>query len=108
MNVLIVVIATIIAIAIFTSNLNKYRDRLAQELPWRQWLSIEELVTAGYSRFYSKLVLPALYNDGRLAIRLKENITQNEWKYVLNKGFGRSTIRFCDFQLIRRVVLEKE
>ena len=85
MNILIIAIGVIlcligllfIALAVFVVNVIYKAEKLMFGLPWLKWLTLDDVVAMGYSRFWCKMILPAFHKNGCLEVRIQEIDIEN-------------------------------
>jgi len=53
-----------------------YATKLQMELPWLQWLTLDELEEKGYSVIGCILILPAFYRNGVLEVRPRDFLAE--------------------------------
>ena len=92
----------LIALVIFIALITHHANKLMWELPWLKWLTLDEIVQAGFSRLWSELLLPLFYEKGHLEIRISAECPEKELKFVELTGFNAHTVRFHDFKLTKR------
>lgn len=112
MEVLSYIISVIGLVALIVSGLLTFLAlglysafKLVFGVPWLTWLTLDEVVEMGHSRFWCKLVLPAIYRGGNvfigctLHIRLPHNLPEETRTIVEVLGFRRETVQFYEFKL---------
>lgn len=103
-GLVILFIVVLIAGAIFVLMIFAIRniDKLIWDLPWLKWLSLDEIVEMGFSRFWSPLGLQLLHEKGYLEIRLSDRCPDKRRLMVERIGFCAYTAEFYDFKLTKR------
>ena len=73
-------------------------------VPWFEWLTLDEMVAMGHSRFWCEIVLPNLYREGtilagcRLVVRPRSDLPDSIRVSVAERGFERDTVRYYEFK----------
>jgi len=71
---------------------------------WLRWLTLDEIVAMGHSRFWCEILLPIFYRKGNiltggtLLIRLKHNLPDPLRELVAEIGFERDTVQYHEFK----------
>ncbi len=68
----------VLCFAAFVSRTNHLCWRLATELPFMTWMTLDDIVARGFSRFSTSWLLAALCNKKVFEYRLKPNLTLEE------------------------------
>ena len=73
-------------------------------LPWLVWLTLDQVVEMGYSRFWCTFLLPMYYKKGYLEIRLALPTDASEFRkqWIERVGFEIDTVEFYEFKLTKR------
>src|SRR4051812_21263838 len=83
-------IATLIVLRIFGPI---QAEKLMTGLPWMEWLTLDDVVALGHSKFWAKLLLPHFHRHGCLEIRQLENVTEEEAGLIEEFGFESFTVK---------------
>ena len=92
----------IIAIYLFVESIQWYANKMMFGLPWLKWLTMEDVVDLGYSRFYARGILPMFYKAGNLEVRVKDNLEDWQLRYTETLGFCSMTIGWYKFKITKR------
>jgi hypothetical protein len=78
-----------------------HADKLLFGLPWLRWITLDEAVQMGHSRFWCRFVLPMFYERGYLEIRFSETATELERETAEETGYNPVTVAYYDFKLTK-------
>ncbi len=91
------------------ARITRYADKLAQELPKWDWLTVSQLAERGYRRGRCIRALPYLHRRGLLDVRLDTALTpeqrekvRTDWEQGGVLYFTELTAPYCEFSLTRR------
>lgn len=96
------VAAAMLAIVILAITLAAHAQKLMFGLPWMRWLTMDDVASMGYSRFYSACVLSVYHDKGDVEARVLANLLAEDQALVDTFGFSITTAKFHEFRLIRR------
>lgn len=77
-------------------------DKLMFSLPWRTWLTLDEVGKMGHSRFWARIILPAFYRKGQLEIRIVGGLSERQKAFAERWGFRPGTVEFYEFRFTER------
>lgn len=97
-----ILLALFICFLVIQIKVLHYVHKLIYELPWMKWLTLDELVSMGYSRAYSRAVLPILHEHGYLEVRVMAGVGENDLWVIEKLKFHSMTVKFYEFRLIKR------
>jgi hypothetical protein len=89
-------------VAMFVVIATYHLRRLFFGLPWLRWISLNEVVEKGYSKFWCKCLLPILHQKGLLELRPDINLPESERKSIEGKEFTFHTVHLFNFKLTKR------
>lgn len=78
--------------------------KLTFGVPWLEWLTLDEVVLMGHSRFWCEVWLPAFYRAGTmlpgatLHVRLKPDLSEAVSAYAAEQGFVKWTVQYYEFK----------
>jgi hypothetical protein len=114
---ILMAVAAVIMICVisFAASIALYANKLMMNLPWLKWLTLDDLVKQGYSKFYCKISLPLLLEAGNIDTRLRQLEGALEQEFLDEFGDEKSfkshpekirfnpwTIKYHEFQLTKR------
>lgn len=104
-SVIGIVVSIIAVIAAFVAcGLYAARRLVFGGVPWFVWLTLDEVVAMGNSRFWCEVWLPIFHRAGslfvgcKLAIRLKQDLPESVQELALAHGFVRYTVCYYEFK----------
>ena len=102
--ILILVGVIIVALVIGGIAVSNKVHSLQFNLPWLQWLTIDDVVQSGLSRFWSALALDILNDKGYLETRFNEGFEGPEYQRerMREAGFSYYSISWYEFRLTKR------
>lgn len=72
--------------------------------PWLVWLTLDDVVAMGHSRFWCEILLPIFYRGGNfligctLLIRLRQDLPDPIRMFIAERGFQRDTVQYHEFK----------
>lgn len=112
MSVLLIVVGVIfiviglllIVLMLFIISAGYQVQKFMFDLPWLKWLTLNEIIRMGFSRFWAQFILPGLHKEGMLEVRVGggELPDEVEQRFIDVVGFGPTTIQFYEFRLTKR------
>jgi hypothetical protein len=101
----VLICAALVLLLLFlmlTFSIIRYFDKIMYDLPWMKWLTLDEIVAMGYSRVYSKMILPLLYEQGYLEVRLTGEMDEDDLWIIERLKFHPITVKFYEFRIVKR------
>jgi hypothetical protein len=77
-------------------------DKLQFGVPWLRWLTLDEVVEMGHSRFWARLLLPMLHRMNQLEVRVLDGLQEEERSLAERYGFGIRTVKYHQFRFTIR------
>lgn len=96
---IVAVIAAFIACGLYAA-----RKLVFGNIPWLVWLTLDEVVLMGHSRFWCEVWLPIFHRAGslfvgcKLAVRLRSDLSEYTQEFALEHGFVRYTVCYYEFK----------
>lgn len=103
MNAIVVfLVVVVMVIGIFVISVRHHEDKLKFGVPWFQWLSLDEIVALGHSRFLATILLPAFYRTRSVEIRIAEGLSDAEYALADRIGLCRITAPLYEYRFVER------
>ncbi|MFA5998105.1 MAG: hypothetical protein WC814_01835 [Candidatus Paceibacterota bacterium] len=96
------VVSVLTVCGIFLAIAVRNANKLMWDLPWLKWLTLDEIVEMGFSRFWSEFFLPLFYKKGYLEIRISSDCPKEKMRLIEFIGFNSYTVQFHEFKLTKR------
>lgn len=99
---IVATIATFIAYGVYSA------FKLVFGVPWLRWLTLNEIVAMGHSRYWCEILLPIFYRKGNvfmgctLHIRLPHDASDAVRAFTEMMGFRRETVQYYEFKFTSR------
>ena len=77
-------------------------DKLQFNVPWLKWLTLDELVEMGHSRFWARILLPVLHRINQLEVRVLDGLPEKEQRFIKRYGFGPRSVKYHQFRFTIR------
>jgi len=89
---------------VFRLQIEHHAYKLMYDLPWMKWLTIDEIGSMGFSKLFSRLLLPTFHEKGYLELRPRGSLTgsQLEIAKTLIRFPNPGTMKLYEFRLIKR------
>jgi hypothetical protein len=71
-------------------------------VPWLQWLTLDEIVEMGHSRFWAKQFLPVFYRMSYVEIRISDLLSELDRALIGECGFHSYTVMFYEFKFTEK------
>ena len=77
-------------------------DKLEFGVPWLRWLSFDEIVALGHSRFWTRLILPLFYRMNRVEIRISDRISESDRARAEKEGLHIRTVPLHEYRFTQQ------
>lgn len=101
-TIFIVLVVIVMVAGAVVAGVRRNLDKLQFDVPWLRWLTLEELVAMGHSRFWAELLLPVIYRKGGMEIRITDDLPEELREEIRGIGFCRHTVQFYKFKFTER------
>ncbi|MDP1689603.1 MAG: hypothetical protein Q8L52_00115 [bacterium] len=101
-GIFILLAIIIMVIGGFATGFVHNMDKLQFGVPWLKWLTLDEIVEMGHSRFWARLLLPKLHRKNQLEVRILDELSEKERAFAERYGFDFFTAEYYTFRLTTR------
>ena len=101
--ILSIVVSAIVGIVVIIAIANYHAVRLMYGLPWLKWLSLEDVEKLGFSRFWSKVLLPVFFRKGYIEIRtaFPDEFSIDRKAAIEKEGFVADNVEYYNFKITK-------
>jgi len=77
-------------------------EKIMFELPWFKWLTLDDVVKLGQSKFAARMLLPAFHDSGHVEVRQLPNLDEDKELVIKLHGFSPFTVQYHEFRIVQR------
>ncbi len=101
-DIFILLAIIIMVIGGFVAGARHNIDKLQFGVPWLKWLTLDEIVEMGHSRFWARLLLPMLHRKNQLEVRVLNKLPVRTRAFAEKYGFDALTAEYYEFRFTMR------
>lgn len=94
----IILVIVIMVLGIFINGAIHNANKIRYGVPWMQWLTLDEIVEMGHSRFWAEFLLPFFYRKGYVQIRMSEKLGKFERLKAEEQGLTAHTVSLYEYK----------